>query len=440
MTSKRARRDMVKGPLQGAVAMTARRRGSASDRWRAFPARLLLMLSLVGLLGWRIIAHGVADVLIPDDPKAALSWEPDNPAALMALTRNQLLSEADPANARTIADEAAALLARDPLADGALSVYGLALDRLGDTARAEKVLTVAAAHAPTDLLSHARLYEKALKTGDALLALSQLDFLLRGRPGIADRVGPSVASLLIARDGEPDARFVRLLVNSPPWRTNLMGYFSNNLPVKALTRLFTRLKETSAPPTRDEMSTYIERLVREGDYEAAHFAFVNFLPKDRLASLGLLYNNRFQYPTTDLPFDWQIFPAPGVSAQVAADEKEPAIKVDFYGARVAVARVRHLLALPPGDFVFSGVARSEDLETERGLRWRVYCLADAQGALATTEFLTKTTPRHPFRAEFTVPAEGCGVQGLVLELPARIASEAEISGTAVFSSLLIDKR
>jgi hypothetical protein len=420
--------------------MTARRRRSASAGWRAFPARLLLMLTLLCLLGWRIIAHGVADVLIRDDPKSALYWEPGNPAALMALIRNQLLSAADPTKARAIADEAAALLARDPLADGALSVHGLALDRLGDTARAEKALTVAAAHMPTDLLSHAWLYEKAIKSGNGLLALSELDFLLRGRPDLAERVGPSVASLLIARDAEPDARFVRLLGSSPPWRANLMVYFSNKLPVTALMRLFARLKETSGPPTRDEMSTYIERLVREGDYEIAYFAFVNFLPKDRLASLGLLYNNRFQYPPTDLPFDWQIFSAPGVSAQVAADENKPAIKVDFYGARIAFAHVRHLLALPPGDFVFSGVARSEDLQTERGLRWRVYCVTDPQGALATTEFLNKTAPPRPFRAEFTVPAEGCGVQGLVLELPARIASETEISGTAAFSNLLIDKR
>ncbi len=421
--------------------MSAQRHGSGSARRCAFPAPLLLLLPLLGLLGWRIFAHGVADILIPDDPKGALSWEPGSPAALMALTRDLLPLAADPAKARAMADDAAALLARDPLADGALSVYGLALERLGDKTQAEKALTVAAAHMPTDILSHAWLYEKALKTGDNLLALSELDFLLRGRPGLAERVGPSAASLLIGRDGKSDPRFVRLLANSPPWRFNLMAYFSNNLAVKGvLTRLFARLGETSAPPTRDEMSTYLERLVREGDYEAAYFAFVNYLPKDRLASLGLLYNNRFQYPPTGLPFDWQISSSPGVSAQEAADEKEPAIKFDFYGARVAFAHARHLLALPPGDFVFSGVARSEDLQTERGLRWRVYCVADPQGALATTELLNKTTSRRPFRAEFTVPAEGCSVQGLVLELPARIASEAEISGTAVFSNLSIDAR
>jgi len=44
------------------------------------------------------------------------------------------------------------------------------------------------------------------------------------------------------------------------------------------------------------------------------------------------------------------------------------------------------------------------------------------------------------RAVRGVTGRAALVQGLVLELPARIASETEISGTAVFSNLLIDKR
>ena len=408
-----------------------RRAFASASAWRVLP------LFLVGLLAWRILCHAAADLLAPDEPQAALFWEPTNPVALTNLAQNDL-TKPDETHSRAAADYAARLILGDPLAPGALSLYGMATVRMGEVVRAEIIFRVAAAHLPIDLVAHGWLYERALKKGDLFAALAELDILLRGRPFMTPQIGPSVQAL-IGTDAEGEAGFERLLSTLPPWRTLLLAYLSSDLKdPDALVRLFGRLQASAAPPTAEEMRPYLDRLVRESRFDQAYLAWLNHLPADRLAHLGLLYNDRFQYPVSNLPFDWSILPVSGASVEVVSEEKERILNVEFYGARVSFAHVGHLLMLAPGKYVFSGSARTENLDNERGLRWRIYCVTDPAGSLATTELLKKTTPSHLFRAPFSVPPTGCAAQTLVLEIPARIALETQVSGSASFSSLSID--
>ncbi len=394
-------------------------------------------LFLLGLLAWRILSHATADLLATDEPQTALFWEDANPTALTILTQTEL-EKLDEAHSRAAANYAARLILRDPLAPGALSLYGMATARMGEVERAEKIVHVAAAHLPIDLVAHGWLYERALKKRDLFAALAELDILLRGRPFMTPQIGPSVEAL-IGAGAEGEAGFARLLSTSPPWRSSLLAYLSSNLKdADALVRLFGRLQTSAAPATAEEMRPYLDRLVRDGKFDQAYLAWLSQLPPDRLSHLGLLYNNRFQYPVSNLPFDWLIQPVSGASVEIVAEGKESGLNVEFYGARVSFAHVTHLLMLPPGKYAFSGSGRTENLDNELGLRWRIYCASDSAGALATTDLLKKTTAPHSFRVTFSVPPTGCAALMLVLEIPARIALETEVSGSARFSNLSID--
>lgn len=400
-------------------------------------ARQVLPLLLVCLLAWRIVSHAAADLLGAHDPQAALFWEEANPSALTNLAQEELGKSGD-AHSRAAADYAAQLVSRDPLAPGALSLYGIAVARLGQTERAEKILRVAAAHLPIDLVAHGWLYEHALKKGDLFEALAELDILLRGRPFMAPQIGPSIQALL-GTDAEGEAGFARLLSTSPPWRPSLLAYLSSSIKDSdALVRLFGRLQASAAPPSAEEMRPYLERLVRESRLDQAYLAWLDHLPPDRLSHLGFLYNSLFQYPISNLPFDWVITPVSGASVEVVAGEKGPSLSVEFYGARVSFAHVAHLLMLPPGEYSFSGSAKTDNLDNERGLRWRIYCVSDPAGSLATTSLLNNTTPWRSFRVSFSVPPTGCAAQRLVLEIPARIALETQVSGSARYSNLSIE--
>lgn len=412
---------------------TARTARPSAPLWtrRAFP------LLLVCVLAWHILSHAAADLSSARDPRAALFWDGANPIALTSLTQHEL-NNSGAAHWRAAAEHASDILSADPLAPGALSLYGAAVARLGETERAEKIMRVAAKHLAIDLIAHAWLYDHAVEKGNLFAALAELDTLLRGRPSLIPKIAPSVQALL-ARSAPAETAFARLLETAPPWRGSLLTYLSRSIDdPHLLIRLFGWLQASAARPSWAELRSYLDRLASEGLYDEAYLAWLVHLPPERLSQLGLLYNSRFQYPITNLPFDWTFASIDGASIAVVEDEKGPALSVEFYGARVSFKHVAHLLMLSPGEYSFSGLARADDLESERGLRWRINCAGRNGELLATTELLSKTTPWRAFGMNFSVPSAGCAVQWLLLEIPARVALEADVSGRVRYVNLTID--
>ena len=111
------------------------------------------------------------------------------------------------------------------------------------------------------------------------------------------------------------------------------------------------------------------------------------------------------------------------------------INVDFFGGRVKFEHVSHLLNLAPGPYRFQGRERSQDLQNERGLRWRIACVGDDAETLGTTDLVSGDTPWRTFTVDFTVPTGKCPYQMLVLELPARAALETEVVGRVSYTDL-----
>ncbi len=391
----------------------------------------------VALLAQRILSLGFADMLATSDPRAALAWNSRNPTAQALIAERQLTS-ADPAHARAAAQTAAGLILRDPLAPGGLSYFGVAVAQGGDPVRAEKILRLAAARQPLDLAAHSWLFERAAQAKDVSAALAELDVLLRGRPFLAERAEFFVTRLLAA-EAAAEAGLVRLLATAPPWRPILLERLSEKLDDKdALIRLYSQLQKSAAPPSASEIRALLDRLAREDRVDEAYLLWLASLPPDRLSRLGLLYNGDFAFPPSDLAFDWRTPAIRGAAASVRDEGGVKALKIEFYGARVNFEHVMHLLNLPPGGYVLAGEASSHGLETERGLRWRVSCFPTASGALGASEFFKGERAWKLFRFAFAVPAEGCSAQMLTLELPARIAAEMQISGTAGYRRLSIE--
>jgi hypothetical protein len=87
----------------------------------------------------------------------------------------------------------------------------------------------------------------------------------------------------------------------------------------------------------------------------------------------------------------------------------------------------------------SGNERAQSLRTDRGLRWRLYCLEDAETPIAVTSGLRGEEPWRAFAVDFTIP-ENCRAQNLQMEHPARGAVESEIAGSASFTGIAIESR
>lgn len=392
---------------------------------------------LVCIPAWQILSHAAADISGARDPRAVLFWDASNPNALTILAQQEL-NNSGAEHWRTAAERASDILSVDPLAPGALSLYGVAVARLGEPERAEKIMHVAAKHLPIDLIARAWLYDYAVEKGNLFAALAELDALLRSRPSLIPKLATSIQALL-ARSAPAETAFAHLLETRPPWRGSLLTYLSRSIDnPHVLMRLFGRLQTSAARLSTAELRSYLDRLVSEGLYDEAYLVWIGHLPPEQLSHLGLLYNSGFQYPITNLPFDWTFAPIDGASVAVVEDKMGPALSVEFYGARVSFKHVAHLLMLSPGEYSFSGFARADDLESERGVRWRINCAGSNGKLLATTELLSKTTSWSAFHVNISVPSAECAAQWLLLEIPARVALETDISGRLRYVNLTID--
>ena len=99
------------------------------------PWRVALGAVLGGLLavaGWRILAHGVADARVGEDPAGALHWVSGHPEALRTLAEQQF----DAGQRRAAAETAGELLGREPLEGTAWRVLGQVAQAQADPPRA----------------------------------------------------------------------------------------------------------------------------------------------------------------------------------------------------------------------------------------------------------------------------------------------------------------
>jgi hypothetical protein len=204
-----------------------------------------------------------------------------------------------------------------------------------------------------------------------------------------------------------------------------------------LVQLYAALKDTENPPTKDELRPYLNRLVKDENFELAYQTWLaTLLPQQRTDETHP-FNRDFQFPVDGLPFNWNLEAIAGADMQVVDSGKKRALLVEFSGARVRFANVKQLLLLPAGDYTFSGKVKTAELRTSRGLWWRIFCANASASTLANTELVSGTMPRTDFTVKFQVPATDCEAQWLQLELPARVEAELRVEGQVWYQDLRI---
>ncbi|MBX9757156.1 MAG: hypothetical protein K2Y29_00155 [Beijerinckiaceae bacterium] len=388
------------------------------------------------LLGARIALVGVADSVAFTYPDFALMLDGGNVRALTVRASTRL-SGVEGAAEAAAADARAALRA-DVFASGAYRTLARAAEAAGDEAGAGALWRIAARSA-RDGEAQSAMILRAISGGDSREAIQRFDVLLRGQHPWLWRAITSAAAPLFT-DPAIAGSLVDMMATDPPWRRPAVIELFEKAPDTALVMsIHEGLDRSASRPSDDEARAYLQRLVRDGRLTEAYVAFVRRLPDDRLARMGYLYNARFQFGLSNLPFDWEILQTPGALTDVVEEPGRRVLKVSFFGARIHFRNVSHLLALPPGAYTYTGLERAESLQNPRGIRWSVRCAG--QGGvdgpeLGVTNLLRGDVPWRPFALAFTVP-EGCPVQRLVMELPARVALEQEASGAVAFTDLAI---
>jgi hypothetical protein len=126
-----------------------------------------------------------------------------------------------------------------------------------------------------------------------------------------------------------------------------------------------------------DLNAYLNFLIAHKLYELAYYTWLQFLPADELARVGLLANGGFEAASNGLPFDWSISVGSGATVEVSARPDAPgqhALLLELGPGRVEFPGVTQMLLLTPGAYHLKGQLKGE-LEGRRGLQWRVVCAA-----------------------------------------------------------------
>lgn len=393
-------------------------------------AGVAVVAVLAAVAAWRVVwTTVVRDDRIPFDARPG---GPDGPGSA---------ASGEPQAARDAATvrRAEAALRAEPMDADAYVALALAAERGGRNDRALRLMEIAVALWPRDIRAQTWLLARSLRLRDYAGAMARFDVITRGRPDVLDALAEATAPAL--RDPEAVAALAGLLNGDPPWRTRFIDIaFRLWREPDTLVALVQRLQAGPSGLSPVELRAILTRLMLAGRVDQAYLTWLRSLPGDRLASLTYLYNGRFQYPVSDLPFDWTMPAVPGASVAVSGEGADRVLTVGFLGGRLPLAPVRHDLLLPPGDYRLSGSGRTDRLRAEHGGVWRIACLDDADGALAASGPFVGSTPWRGFTLDFTVPEAGCRAQVLSFDIRGRSDAEKRASGIAAFSALGIEPR
>jgi len=387
-------------------------------------------------LAWRIVVLNLADHHAQElkDPAAAVAWDAGHPGANLALGLRDVATDPDAALARL-----QAALDGNPGEGRAYAALGLLLENRGEAERASLAMETASRLAPQRSDVQMEVATFWMRRGDFARALTHWDTVLRHNPRQQAQLFPGLVEL--AGDPARHAAFMQLLGKPVQWWPAFFVHAANRAPnVDTVRVLFNLQKGGPNAASPDMLRAWLARLQKEGLWLEAWFVWLDSLPKDQIDRVGYLYNGSFEAPISNLGFDWIHQKHGAVSLDTAGTYEssgDRALRVSFRGLRVQFQHLHQFLMLPPGDFHLQGRVRPDNLQAPQGMQWALYCVGQ-QAPLAVTERFRGATPWTRFRTPFSVPAEGCPVQMLRLELAGSVRLDFEADGTIWFDDLRVE--
>lgn len=406
--------------------------------------RWLILAVAVIFLMWRIVAVNLADYFVqdnsPEGAATALKWYSGHPQALFLLGARDTAAQYDPAHA---AGELKAAVQANP-ADGrnyaALARHEEAQNNLPAAKLAMNIATLMSPRR-TDVQNEAAVFW--MKQGNLAEAMQHWNVVLTFDRDARAKIFPGL--LQLAENPAALPAFTPLLQHDTVWWPEFLAYAAANAQQLATVRaLFSLQAAESNAPTATALRTYLARLQGQGEWTEALFIWLNSLGKDQINNLGNLFNGGFEYPISNLGFDWISDPAGQVLVETAStygSTGDRALHVLFRGPRVAYRHLYQYTLLTPGRYSMHGRVRPENLETERGVQWGIYCLDQGtETPLAASERFVGTDQWQHFAFQFDIPATGCPAQVVRLELAGRVALEFEAKGGIWFDDLAVDRQ
>ncbi|HUL96892.1 MAG TPA: hypothetical protein VLT89_12820 [Usitatibacter sp.] len=334
------------------------------------------------------------------------------------------------------------LVRENPANAAAYAMLARDFEAAGDTAAATRAFRSARRVAPVDHDVLAAMADHLLRHGEVAPALDVLAVLVESYSDVRDRAFAVMARTLAS--GQYAAQWNAILARSPPW----LGAFIESacrggLEATALAPIYLQ-RVAAGQASSAEGACIVERLRESGRWDQAYQLWLNTLPRERLADVGFVFNGSFEYAPLPGGFDWIVdrrtmreagHTADFARAQGVAGQR--ALRVVYSpDKRQAGVPVAQFLALAPGRYQVTGMAREEGMKDGHGAQWTLRCVVEGkpQDPFAQSVRFTGSGDWEAFSFDATV-APGCTGQLLQLEPAVTGSASAFLAGTLWFDNL-----
>lgn len=338
----------------------------------------------------------------------------------------------DPPSGRRAAHHALESIPIDGRASRALAQVA---EAEGDTGQARALWAIAAARAPRDVITRARLTDMELARGRFDEGMAHLDALMRVSPRLRRPLLRVVAPHL----GDADLRQALLarLANDPPWRSGLaLELRGAGVAPDAAETLLGELA-TIVPLTPEELETRI-RLLRQLDRPGeARQLWLAALPAELRSLEGQPFDGGFEGTATGGAYGWHWTDTPGTAVRYdrsSAHAGAQSLLLEFSGRETRLRGPSQNLQLAPGAYRLQAAADNRT-GSPRPFQWEIRCGNQglAQLPLATARGWSETA------VDFDVPPD-CSEQELQLRHLGRNLAERQLGGSLALDAVVIAPR
>lgn len=400
---------------------------------------------LTAFLCWRIVVVNFAEhyarldyyaqydsrqefVETPANVSAALSWSANQPHAMVK--QAFFLARQEPEQALQILQQA---VRKNPADARAYVLAGVLEAGREDAEKAEQLMQAGVRLAPMNNTVHQHIASYYFSVKNIKAALPSLVRLI-GVSAYNGRSNAFAALLTIASVPALRNELAAVVKNLPPWWPQFFAYAADSSKnAETLDFLFS----LNSAPRASELQTYLHALLAHKRWQDAYILWLDSLTEQELGVAGLLFNGAFEVPFSDTVFAWRIDAYGGGEIARRAEPGNHFLQISFNGWELPFRHLSQHLLLSPGEYLFRGRVKMDNVQSAQGLKWQVFC-SDAQNSLnAESELMRGNHDWREFRFRISIPAYGCEGQVLRLVSHARFAREHRISGIAQFDDLVI---
>lgn len=233
-------------------------------------------------------------------------------------------------------------------------------------------------------------------------------------------------------------------MQSPPsWWDNFFIYLTRDQEsLNSIKSIYTIRLNADKPLNKNERRYFVQRLIKEQQMTEAYFSWLGGLSRKELALSGLVYDGGFEGDSFNTGFDWSFSKPKGVKIRTRTTSGirgAKALQITLNHKRLNFRHVSQRLALTPGTYLLSASYRLNRLKTEKGLSWRIYCIADKTTKVTESMAFKDRAPWSKFQTRFTIPPQNCVSQLLRLEASSPYAHHHAFKGSLWFDDITISR-